>query len=281
MLVAQRRPAMKSWFECRLVGDDPKHLGVVAAAILDEVDRVARLLSRHDPAGEVARVNREAPHRPVRVDGELVAVLTDALAQRDATDGFFDVVIPRGSPADLVQLDPAARTVRFLRPDLALDLGGYGKGYALDTAARLLPGWGVTHALLHGGTSSVRTFGRSEAGSAWAVGLVDPADGITVVGRVALPDGAGLSTSGIFDPGSVSTDLIDPVAGTSPTEPASCVVVATSATVAEVYSTALLVMGKDRATRYLRARGDRVPGVDRVAWIDRAGLDWLVGEVGS
>ena len=82
-MLVRRRPAMRTWFECRLVGDDPAHLEAVAGASLDEVDRVARLLSQSDPAGEVARVNRQAPHRPVRVDGELFAVLTDALARRD------------------------------------------------------------------------------------------------------------------------------------------------------------------------------------------------------
>ena len=281
MLVSRRRTAMRTWFECRLVGDDPTHLGSVAEAILDEVSRVERLLSRHDPAGEVARVNREAAYKPVRVNSELFTVLADALARRDATDGAFDPVIPRGSRADLVQLHPETRTIRFHRPDLAIDLGGYGKGYALDVTARLLGDFGVANALLHGGTSSILAVGQPEPGSAWVVGLVDPVDGMTEVGRVELPGGSGLSTSGVFDPGSTTSDQVDPSQSAPLTEPGSCVVVTGSATDAEVWSTALLVMGKDRASRYLRGRSEREPMLDRVGWIDRDGLDWLVGGIGS
>ena len=46
----------------------------------------------------------------------------------------------------------------------ALDLGGVGKGYALDRAAELLAERGVTEAFLHGGSSTVLAIGT------WTVG---------------------------------------------------------------------------------------------------------------
>src|SRR5207302_1781798 len=48
-----------------------------------------------------------------------------------------------------IDLDSAARTIRFRRRGMALDLGGVAKGYALDAAAAILRGAGVTVGLLH------------------------------------------------------------------------------------------------------------------------------------
>lgn len=56
-------------------------------------------------------------------------------------------------------LDAARRTIRLLRPDVHLDLGGIAKGHALDLAADVLREAGVRAALLHGGTSAIVAIG--------------------------------------------------------------------------------------------------------------------------
>ncbi len=61
-------------------------------------------------------------------------------------------------------------------PALTIDLGGIGKGYALDAAAGILKDWGVWNALLHSGTSTVLGIGPgpeglSSGGPGWPVGL--------------------------------------------------------------------------------------------------------------
>src|SRR5207249_3005020 len=53
-----------------------------------------------------------------------------------------------------IALDRERRTVRFLRQGLEINLGGIGKGYALDrTAALLRSEWGIDSGLVHGGLS--------------------------------------------------------------------------------------------------------------------------------
>ena len=54
--------------------------------------------------------------------------------------------------------------LRFKRPGVELDLGGYGKGYAIERAVELLRENGITSALLHGGTISVSTIVRHAPG---------------------------------------------------------------------------------------------------------------------
>jgi FAD:protein FMN transferase len=278
MRVHCRRPAMATWFEVWLCGDDAEHLAAVGEAVLDEVERVERLLSRFDPAGEVARVNREAASRPVLVDRELFAVLADCGRRFEQTDGYFDV--RTGSAAgpfgETVLLDDQRRTVRFSDPGLALDFGGYGKGYALDRAARIVREFGVRSALLHGGTSSVLACGLAE-GRPWQVGIRDPfADSAErEIDRLDLSD-CGLSSSAVRGPGRSASDLLDPVAGSQLCEEAACTVVAPSAVDAEVLSTALLAMGRERAGAFVRRR---LSADHRVAWIGSnngtAELEWL------
>lgn len=265
-----RHPAMGTWFEAVLRGDDAGHLGAVASAVFDEVDRVERLLSRHDPRGEVARVNREASGRHVLVGFELVEILRVCRAAWEASDGAFDVAAsagpgPPGRPFGGVEIDPDRRTVRFARPGLALDFGGFGKGYALDRASEIVEAQGVRHALIHGGTSSFRAAGDDGRGDGWSVGVRNPDRPPGVAGelfRVVLRD-EGFSCSAVYGHNPGVSDLIDPRRGRELTEPAGCVAVAGVAARADVASTALLVMGRGDA----RSHAARLAGAGgRVAW---------------
>jgi thiamine biosynthesis lipoprotein len=289
--IRQQRPAMGTWFEARLVGDDPEHLAAVAEAVLDEVGRIDRLLSRFDPRSEVARINREASRRALLVDREVLGLLETCRTAWERTEGSFDVTASAAASAmgDLasndrptfaaVIIDLEARTVRFARPGVALDLGGIGKGYALDRAAEIVAAQGVRSAFLHGGTSSILALGLDEMGRPWPIGVRDPfaAPGATAeLFRVSL-EGRGFSCSATRAPGQACSDLIDPRRGTPLSGHSACVAIAGDATWAEVLSTALLCMGKGRAAGYAGryAEGD---GFD-VAWIecrdDRPAWDWL------
>src|SRR5437763_50177 len=92
-----------------------------------------------------------------------------------------------------VRLDPAARTVRFDRVGMEINLGAIGKGHALDRMAAVLRGRGVPHALLSaGGSSAVAVGGR---GRGWRVDVRSRQAGNERLARLRLRDGA-LATSG-------------------------------------------------------------------------------------
>ena len=242
-----RRPAMGTFFEAFLAGDDAEHLAAVAVAVLDEVSRLERLLSRFDPAAEVVRVNREAAGRPVRVDVDLWDILSRCEEYRRATGGFFDATaVSRGGEALI--LDRERRTVRFARPGTFIDLGGFAKGYALDRGAEILRRFGVQCGLLNGGTSSVLAIGRHPGGVGWPIDVRDPFgdEASPPVARLRLAD-QGFSCSAILSPGQAVSDVIVPRLGEPLTGQAACVVVAPTAAEAEALSTAGLAMGKARA----------------------------------
>jgi thiamine biosynthesis lipoprotein len=266
-LIQRQRPAMGTWFGVRLVGDDPEHLAAVADAVLDEVERIERLLSRFDRRSEVARINREAGSRPVLVDREVLDVLLTCKTASERTEGYFDVTAGRGT-IDAVTIDSEARTVRFDKPGVALDLGGIGKGYALDRGAVTITAQGVESAVLHGGTSSVIAFGCDETGRPWTVGVrapFVPHDQAAELFQVRL-SGRGFSCSATRAPGQVRSDVVDPHTGQAIEGRSSCVVIARDATRAEILSTALLSMGKDRANTYF-SRYAEAEAIES-AWIE-------------
>src|SRR5205085_4791669 len=132
------REAMGTRFEVFLRGQDEEHLDAVSLAVLEEIVRLDGVLSRFNPSSEIARVNREAGNRAVRVDREAFSLLEQCEQARMLTDGYFDVTSGMG-----LALDAETCSVRFTRPDATLDLGAVGKGYALDCGREILLRYGV------------------------------------------------------------------------------------------------------------------------------------------
>jgi thiamine biosynthesis lipoprotein len=264
------RPAMATLFEVVLIGEDEEHLGAVAEAALDEISRVERLLSRHDPQSEVSRVNREAIRGEVIVDRELFELIGRCAEAMSRTDGYFDIAVQKCEPpADRremisVTVDNQKRTMRFYREDVSLDFGALGKGYALDRAAEIVRSFGVDRALLHGGTSSILALGNGPNEKPWRIGIRNPtaADDAVEIAQISLID-RGYSCSAVFSADQTVSDIVDPHSGVPLAEQAACVVIASTALDAEMLSTALLAMGMARARAYTEKVA---PGVS-VGWI--------------
>lgn len=263
------RPAMASIFALSLSGDDPEQLDAVASEALEDVGRIDRLLSRHDPAAEVSRLNREASAGPVLVNIELFDVIRDCQRWSRLTGGAFDPCAPSGRIVEDLRIDEECRSVRFESPSTRIDLGAYGKGYAIDRAAERIGSFGID-AMLHIGTSSARGLGKDDRGRPWLVSLRDPFAEPAARARgdrFSLTDRA-LSCSAVFGPGSNRSDLLDPSTGLPLDRPSACAVIAKTATEAEVLSTALLVMGREQAREFVSG-GALGPDAPRVAWIEQ------------
>ena len=168
---------MGTFVEVALLDDAVTDLEEALDAAFAAVDRVASLMSFHDPASDLSRINAAAHERPVAVDPWTADLLRQALAIYATSEGHFDCAIaprlvargllPRhaGTPnedetdgatlADVVVLDDDV--VRFRRP-LALDLGGIAKGYAVDRATDALRAHGVLGGTINAG-GDLRVFG--------------------------------------------------------------------------------------------------------------------------
>ena len=211
----------------------------------EENQRLDAVLSRFAPSSEIVRLNREASRKAVCVDRELFALLARCEQARELTDGYFDVAALTGGNG--LMLEAERCTVQFTRPDVAIDLGAMGKGYALDCGREIVLRFGVTSALLQGGTSSVLAIGEDE----WPIDLRPPSlTDAAPMERVMLKD-CGFSCSATRHPAQAQSDLVNPLSGETLPGDDACVVVATTATEAEIFSTALLAMGREKAQTFL------------------------------
>lgn len=257
--------AMATRFDLWLVGDDEVQLRSLADMAWAEVDRIELLLSRHDDRAEVARINRDAHHRPVKIELELFNVLQDCLQWAVFTFGYFDITL--GSTTSgidegykSIQLDPDASTIYLAETKASIDLGGYGKGYALDKVIEKLERYEIKSAFLQSGNSSALSIGVQEHGIPWQIGMYDDVSRSTERWMLPLVN-QGFSYSATYhqagdvksdiQPESCSpSDVVNPLTGQPLLEQAACWLVAPSALRAEVLTTALLAMGQAEALRF-------------------------------
>lgn len=275
--VRVHRRAMACRFEITLSDEDARHVEAARAA-LDEADRVEAVLTVFRDSSEVAAVNREAVAGPVVVGDMLFSLLERCRVIHAATGGAFDptsgpltrcwgFLVREGRlPAaeeideamaavgfDKVQLDAAARTVRFAAAGMTLNFGSIGKGLALDRMAEVLRARGVPRALVSAGGSSAIAIG---GGDGFAVDLTSPRVPDRL-GRLYLGEAA-LGTSGAGEQYFEAEarrygHVIDPRTGWPCEGVLSASVVAPEATPADALSTAFLVGGPELAERYCAA----------------------------
>lgn len=143
---------------------------------------------------------------------------------------------------------------------MEVDLGSVAKGYTGDKVIELLQEAGVTSALLNLG-GNVQLLGGKPDGSDWRVAVQDPeSDGY--LGILSLQNKAVITSGGyeryfIGDDGQVYWHIIDPSTG-APAHSGliSVTIVGDEGVRCDALSTALFVMGLDKAAEYWRQSGD-------------------------
>ena len=181
--------------------------------------------------------------------------------------------------AGKLKLDEAAGTAR-LEKGSSVELGAVAKGYAGELVAAELKSRGVRSALLDLG-GNIETIGAREDGTPWRVGLRNPFGG-ALLGTVEVADAA-VVTSAIDqrfftdEAGNRYWHILDPATGKPAASGlASATVVASSGGRADALSTALFVMGAERAAAFWRERQDFemvLVGMDGHVWITEGLLD--------
>jgi FAD:protein FMN transferase len=186
--------AMATVFEVHGVHADRRYATEAAQAAFDLVDRLERELSRFLPNSDVGRINHLAEGEATRVSASTMECLVVACHAFDITGGAFDVSIGTGLAS--LELDPDEFTVRATGSGVRIDLGGIGKGYAVDLMAELLEEWGLGQALVHGGFSSVLALEPPAGRDGWPLMVTDPGDRSRVVAHLLARQTA-LSASGL------------------------------------------------------------------------------------
>ena len=146
--------AMNTVFGIVCTHADGEYAQQAAWAAFDVARRMEQELSRFIENSDISRINSLAEDESVRVNRWTMECLELARLARAETGGVFDISL--GSGLDRLWLDPQRLVVRADAAGARLDLGGIGKGYAVDRMAEVLAEWGVERAVVHG--ISIREF---------------------------------------------------------------------------------------------------------------------------
>jgi thiamine biosynthesis lipoprotein len=186
--------AMATVFEVHAAHPDARYAAQAARAAFDVADRLERELSRFIPNSDIGRVNQLAAGESTCVSPSTMECLVIARHMFTLTDGAFDISLGTGLPS--LEFDTDGFVVRATDRGVRLDLGGIGKGYAVDLMAELLEEWDLERALVHGGFSSVVALEAPEGRGGWPLTLSDPTAPSRVLARLSVRQTA-LGASGL------------------------------------------------------------------------------------
>ena len=240
MIAAATRYAMGTLLRVETEASGPDAAARARDLIFAEVQRLERLLSRFRPDSEIASINKAAGGAPIRVGRETYEAIERSLDFAGASEGAFNPVAD-GDYRD-VRLEPNERAIFLPARGSSLDLGGIGKGFALDRAmdsVRNSKKLERVHIDFGGQLLFWRRDGFMEPVT---VAIEDPARPGTILADFKIGSNCSVSTSSQAErPG----HLIDRRTGLAAAGLASATVAAPSATEAEAWSTALFVSGRE------------------------------------
>ncbi|MDO8863617.1 FAD:protein FMN transferase [Haliea sp. E1-2-M8] len=226
-----------------------------------EIATIHRLMSFHLSSSDVSRLNRSAALYPLRVDPRTIEVIRRSCEMSQASDGRFDITVapmlvnsgclPAPVAACVPHADANWEDIEFVAEDqiyfrkpLWVDLGGIGKGYAVDAAFEKCERNKVTECSINAG-GDVRLNGVKDTSIVLNVPGHDP----TMVPVLELARGSVASSCGwsaavlneAFDSGphfdGVSRLSIDPRRFTA--------VLAESCLMADALTKVVLALGED------------------------------------
>lgn len=267
------RPQLGTFVEITVGGPQPEAtLHRAADKAFEMIACVQSLMSYHDCASEVSRLNQCGHLVPMTVHPWTWRVLATALELSRETGGVFDICIARHLAKNgYLPAPPAAASSKiapgswqdiqlleghrvFFRKLLQIDLGGIAKGFAIDKAADWLETCGLTHAVVNAG-GDLRVIGHSPPTT---VGLRHPASPFSPALPATMLRRA-LATSAIyFSRKRIGKETVSPIVHPRTGRPVrrgtSVSVFAPTCMVADALTKTVLLTAQEVWTRLLTAR---------------------------
>ena len=234
------------------------------------LDRLEHDLSRFIGNSDISSIDHLTQNEKRRIGPDTFACLKRCAELCEQTNGAFDITV--GSLMELwldenknlrhpsaqaiaaakqligfhhLQLNEADCSVTRIGNPVKLDLGGFGKGYAVDRMAEILTEWEIEDFLIHGGQSSVLARGDSEETEGWLVSISDPFKQNQFIENIMLKNQA-MSGSGMQK----GYHLIDPRTARPVEKAGAAWVIGDNAAICDALSTAFLIMSHHEVESY-------------------------------
>lgn len=262
--------------------DDEPGARKAAEAAFAEFKRIDALMSSWLDDSAVAQINKGAGNKAIPVTLELYTLIGKALAAGKESKGAFDVTvgafrglwkfdqdidgsIPTKSEVAArtklvdykkVQTNAKNKSVKLARKGMRLTLGGIAKGHAVDQSVAIMRAKGFDNFILQAGGDLYAS--GSKGDRKWRVGIRDPRGTRETSFAVAEISNRTFSTSGDYERFVVKDGvryhhLLDPATGRPATKSRSVTVLAPDALTADIWSTALFVMGHEAGMKIVEA----------------------------
>lgn len=247
-----------------------------------EINRLDGVLSATRESSEVSKINQNAGKEPVVVGEDTKELLNFAKEMYRETEGAFDITIApvvsewgftkeeKKVPAkeeiqkllqkvDIEKLSLDGENAFLTEEGMSIDLGGIAKGYTSDLVTKILKEKGIAHGIVSLG-GNISAIGTREDGGKWKVAVQNPLDENDYVGVLEVSDLSVVTSGGYqryFEQDGVRYHhIIDPKNGYPANNGLLSVsIICPQGQKADVLSTALFVMGKEKALDYWRKRG--------------------------
>ncbi len=275
---------MGSDFELIACGGSEAESQQYLQAGVAEIQRLESLLTEFNESSQTSLINRNAGLTPVTVDPEVYRLIERCIRLSELSQGAFDITagafkklyrFKTGSQAlpgkhELkeilritgyrnIELD-GNNQVFLRKKGMKIGFGAIGKGYAADRVKALWTASGLDSGVINA-SGDLTAWGRQPDGSAWKIGITDPAQQDQVL--LWLPvEQASVATSGnyiqYFEHNGIRySHNIDPRTGLPARFIASVTVLSPGAELSDALATAVTIMGIETGLHFL----DQLPGV--------------------
>jgi len=255
-----------------IVGIPKKQAEVAIHAAADEMQRVEDAFTIYGTVdNDVKRFNRSTIGQRIHLNDEVSRVLHVAMMVQKQSHGAFNPALgvlnklwgfsktpPPIHPPEKRMIEEKRQGLEHCfheskqgwwhdSEQCQLDFGAIAKGYAIDRGIKILKDHGIQNAIIDAG-GDLRLIGE-HGNQAWRIGIRDPRDAKKILEVLHLKGDVSVVTSGdyerfFFYQGKRYHHLLDPKTGYPSDNSQSVTVIAQQAMLADAWSTAIFVLGK-------------------------------------
>ncbi|WP_064197249.1 MULTISPECIES: FAD:protein FMN transferase [Emticicia] len=265
---------MGNRFTISVVSEDGAWAESQIEAAIVEISRIEKLLTTFSDDSQTNQINQNAGIKPVKVDKEVFDLIQRSLRISSLTDGAFDISygsidkrfwnfdkemtsLPDAEAAkesvrlinyNNVILDTENQTVFLKEKGMRIGFGGIGKGYAAESAKRLLIKNGVKSGIVNA-AGDLTTWGNQPNGKPWTISIADPENKHEAFSSLSI-SGLAVATSGSYEKyviidGKKYSHTIDPKTGFPVSGIKSVTIICPNAELADAMATPITVLGVD------------------------------------
>jgi len=261
-------------------GSYEKPSGLIESC-LTEMQSLDTIWAYEGAASDIYKLEQNAGVTSALIDARTFKMLAKGLEIEDATAGCFNLKLGAvtklwgfhsGNPhiPDSLEITAilgteqgsmffAGNSCLLGKPGMALDIGGIGKGFAVDLAVERLLREGIKAGIV-AAAGDLKVFGLPEKGQPWKIGVQHPRNPEAFYAILSIDDGA-VSTSGDYqqyfeEGGKRYHHIIDPKTGYPADKCVSATVWAKECIEADALATALFVMGPAEGMKWLEKHPD-------------------------